>query len=314
MIRHFRRHRYDVVLSTTPKAILLGSIAAWISRQRHRVVFFQGRVYENDTGLRRRIFAALDRLAIRLSTRSLFVSRSLLAAYVDEGLIPSGKGEVIGPGSVGGVDIDIFSPDRFTAADRDALKHALGIEKHHVVAMSVGRIRHDKGLMELTALASRFADREITFVVVGAVEQGYETDAAALFAMANVQHVPFTTDIARHFAIADVHLFMTHREGFGNVAIEAAGCGVPTIAFDVIGVKDSVSDGVSGIRLPLSDVATVEAAIASLMRDREAFRSRFAGVRSWAETTYSRDRVWSAYTDFLTSFRASIADAGQRAL
>lgn len=309
LIHHLVRHRYHVVLSTTPKAILLGSIASFISRQTNRIVFFQGRVYENASGVRRMLFSGLDWLAIRLSTRALFVSRSLLTAYAEEKLTCLERSQVIGTGSVNGVDIGLFNPDHFTEAERSALKNSLGIQDNQFVAISVGRICADKGLAELAGLAKTFAGNEITFLVVGDVEADFELDAAALFTLDNVRHVPFTRELPAYFAIADVHLFLTHREGFGNVALEAASCGVPTIGFDVVGVKDSLSDGVSGIRVPFADISQVEAAIVSFMQDRNKFRSRFSGARNWVAANYSHHRVWNCYADFLTSFAPVVANS-----
>jgi glycosyltransferase involved in cell wall biosynthesis len=295
LILHFFANRYDVVLSTTPKAILLGSIASWITRERNRIVFFQGRVYENATGLKRRLFAWLDRLAIHLSTHAIFVSRSLLAAYEAEHLLPVGRGQVVGAGSVSGVDTERFAADRFMAAEVSAMKRALVIPDTALVATTIGRVCKDKGLGELKALAQAFVNDDIVFVVVGAVDRGHEGLASTLFAMPNVRHVPFTTEVAKYFAIADIHLFLSHREGFGNVAVEAASCGVPTVAFDVVGVKDSVADGVSGIRVPLGDLVAVRRVLEVGMQSGPAFRSRFSGARAWVESTYSRERVWQTY-------------------
>lgn len=298
LIGHLLVNRYDIVVSTTPKAILLGSIASWVSGQRNRIVFFQGRVYENATGLARRLYSGLDRLAIALCTRALFVSRSLLEAYEAEGLIPLGQGEVVGAGSVNGVDVDRFCATMHDDAEIAQLRHTLEIGPDQLVALSVGRICLDKGLVELLLLAKALSGSGIAFIVVGSVEAGNEAAASELFSMPNVRHVPFTNEVPRYFAMADLHLFLSHREGFGNVAVEAASCGVPTIAFDVVGVKDSVVDGVSGVRVPLGDVGAVKALLEEALRDRQAFRNRFSAARAWVQSRYANVRVWHAFLDF----------------
>lgn len=298
LLAHLFFHRYDIVLSTTPKAILLGSIASWLSFQRTRIVFFQGRVYENATGLVRRLYAGLDRLAIALSTTVLFVSKSLRAMYEAEDLIPPGIGVVIGAGSVNGVDIDRFCVKEHGGADTIALRQKMGIRPDQLVVLSVGRICRDKGLAELTAIAEAHATQDMTFVVVGSVEPGNEPAASQLFALPNVRHVHFTDDVSRYFAIADVHLLLSHREGFGNVAVEAASCGVPTIAFDVVGVKDSVADGVSGLRVPFGDICAVQAVLEEALRDPYAFRRRFSEAREWVQSAYASERVWESSLAF----------------
>lgn len=306
LIFHLLVHRYDIVLSTTPKAILLGSIASWFACQRNRIVFFQGRVYENATGPVRRFYAGLDRLAIALSTQALFVSRSLLAAYETEGLVSRGQGEVVGVGSVNGVDVDRFCLRNYNDAEIAELKHTLGIDPNQLVTLTVGRICHDKGLVELIHLADALSESAMVFIVVGSVEPGNEADASALFSLPNVRHVPFTTEIPRYFAMADVHLFLSHREGFGNVAVEAASCEVPTIAFDVVGVKDSVADGVSGVRVPLGDVNAVKKLLEEAIRDRHEFRTRFSTAREWVKTHYASEAVWHTYLAFFEGNKIEI--------
>ena len=301
LVLHLLLHRYDAVLSTTPKAILLGSVAAWLARQRNRIVFFQGRIYENFVGNKRRCFAFLDRLSIRLSTRVLFVSRSLRSVYEAEGLLPADQGEVVGGGSVGGVDTARFSPAACPPEDIVELRRSLAIPETHSVAVSVGRICMDKGLGELKDLAVQLAGLDLTFVVVGPVEAGSEDKASALFALANVRHVPFTREVAPYFLLADVHLFLSHREGFGNVALEAASCGLPTIGFDVVGLRDSIAHGVSGVRVPLGNTEEVAQLLADHLVRPGKFRAAFPQARAWATARFGREVQWNAFLDYFRS-------------
>jgi phosphatidylinositol alpha-1,6-mannosyltransferase len=53
-------------------------------------------------------------------------------------------------------------------------------------------------------------------------------------------------------------------EGFGMVAIEAAACGTPTVAFPVGGVVDAVSEGKNGLLVPEGDYQALADAIVSI--------------------------------------------------
>jgi glycosyltransferase involved in cell wall biosynthesis len=231
----------------------------------------------------------------------LFVSRSLRSVYEAESLLPAGRGEVVGAGSVGGVDVDRFSPDRYERGRIDALRHSLAIPTNHAIALTVGRICVDKGLMELQSLATRLADQDLTFVVVGAVEAGNDDSAAMLFALDNVRHVPFTREVAPYFLLADVHLFLSHREGFGNVALEAASCGLPTIGFDVVGLRDSITHGVSGVRVPLGNTEEVAQLLADHLVRPGKFRAAFPQARAWAAAHFGREVQWNAFLDYFRS-------------
>jgi phosphatidylinositol alpha-1,6-mannosyltransferase len=73
------------------------------------------------------------------------------------------------------------------------------------------------------------------------------------------------------YAAADVLVFPLVRmkgdvEGFGMVAIEAAACGTPTVAFSVGGVVDAVADSISGSLVPEGDYESFAEAVVSVCR------------------------------------------------
>jgi len=299
MLWHFCFHRYDLVVTSTPKALLLGSIAACLTMQGRRAAFFQGRVYENFRGLRRKLYRLFDRVSVACVHEVLFVSRSLMSEFVAEIPAAARKGRVLGDGSGNGVDTLAFSPDAVRAERIDAIRQELDLSASDFVALVVGRICSDKGLNELAQVAERMAGTRLRLVLVGSPEgDPIKMQLEELVATRGVRHVSFTTEVASYFALADVHLFLSHREGFGNVAIEAAAMGVPTIAFDVVGVRDSVENGVSGIRVPFGDVDAVVVELHKLMQDARHGQGNFTSARQWVEARFARERVWAAYADF----------------
>ena len=300
LVRQMGHQRYDTVLVTTPKAILLGAIAACVQRQPRRVVFFQGRVYENFTGLARMVYGLLDWLAAKCAHEIMIFSRSLMDEYCRDAVVYARKGRVLGAGSGNGVSVTRFDPLTHSAEKTHSLRGELGLAATDFVAIAVGRICADKGLMELDASAERAAREEpkVRLLLLGAVESGAEVAFNRLMARGNVVHVGFTADVTRYFALANVHLFLTHREGFGNVAVEAAAMGVPTIAFDVVGARDSVADGVSGIRVRLGDVDGVWSAMQAMRCDPRATSLRYSGARCWALENFEQQRVWARYAGY----------------
>jgi glycosyltransferase involved in cell wall biosynthesis len=300
LIWHFKQKRHETVIVTTPKAILLGAIAAWVTGQPRRVVFFQGRVYENFSGLARVFYRALDRLAAWCAHEVLFVSTSLMDEYRREAAVFTQKGRVLGAGSGNGVCGTKFDPLAHAATDVGRLRASLGLLPTEFVALAVGRLCVDKGLAELDALAARAAneDSRVRIVVVGPVEHGAQPLFNQLMSRGNVVHVGFTQDVTPYFALADVHLFLSHREGFGNVAIEAAAMGVPTIAFDVVGVRDSVSNELSGIRVPFGDISAVWRELARMLLDPDETARKYAGARQWVLENFAQDRAWELYASF----------------
>jgi glycosyltransferase involved in cell wall biosynthesis len=83
-------------------------------------------------------------------------------------------------------------------------------------------------------------------------------------------------DLARHYAAADVFVFPSRTDTFGNVVLEALACGVPVAAYPVAGPQDVIGDAPVGA---LDDDLRA-AALRALSIPREACRA-FALTRTW---------------------------------
>src|SRR5690606_2206871 len=162
--------------------------------------------------------------------------------FANELPVVASKARVLGSGSGNGVCAQTLSPSRVAQSHISALRNQLGIAASDRVVIVVGRICRDKGLIEIADVVKRLADAAptICFFLMGPVEDPEAAEQLQqLKAAGSAIHVDFVSDVAPYFALANLHLFLSHREGFGNVAIEAAAMGVPTIAFDVVGIRDS---------------------------------------------------------------------------
>ncbi len=72
------------------------------------------------------------------------------------------------------------------------------------------------------------------------------------------------------------------KEGWGLTVIEANQCGVPVVASDRPGLRDSVQDGISGFLVPYGDVTAFAAAALLLLTDTELWHAHHAAARAWA--------------------------------
>ncbi len=101
-----RAVRPQVLLIGTPKASLLGLIAARICRVPHRIYHLRGLRLETERGAKRRLLTALERLTMRSATQILAVSPSLVCASTSLRLASAEKFTVLGAGSSNGVDLE----------------------------------------------------------------------------------------------------------------------------------------------------------------------------------------------------------------
>ncbi len=267
MWKMFRRERFDVVQSMTPKAGLLAMVAARLAGVPARVHWFTGQVWATKRGMVRRILKRLDQVTATCSTHLLADSPSQRDFLVTEGVARAGQVSVLCRGSVCGVDTNRFRPD---PEARVRLRQQLGLPPDAVVVLFAGRLNFEKGLRELAAafsVASETCDA-LHMVILGTDEAGIQPviERDLRDRIFRVRFVRFTTEPEAYMAAADILVLASRREGFGTAVIEAASCEVPAIATDIYGLSDAV-DAETGILVPVGDRDALAAALTRLALD-----------------------------------------------
>jgi glycosyltransferase involved in cell wall biosynthesis len=104
-------------------------------------------------------------------------------------------------------------------------------------------------------------------------------------------------DLAEHYASADVFLFPSTTETFGNVTLEAMASGLAVVAYDYAAAQQYLRHGVSGLLAPQGDASEFVGMAAQLARNRE-LRPRFglearqtAEAASWDRAFDDLERV-----------------------
>jgi glycosyltransferase involved in cell wall biosynthesis len=183
--------------------------------------------------------------------------------------------EVVGRG----VDLERFSPLRRDAA----LRRAWGADDDAPVLLHVGRLAAEKNVelaLQAFSNASRFEPRA-RMVVVGDGPRRRALERA--FPQVRFVGMKSGDALAAHYASADLFLFPSQSETFGNVTLEALASGVPVIAFDLAAAAEYVVDRVNGrIVPPGNDAAFVVATCLLTARHRSLEPLRIAARRSVA--------------------------------
>ena len=76
-----------------------------------RIHTFQGEVWVNYSGITRYFFRIIDKLVVFLATNIIVVSNSERRFLVRERILKNGQAEVLGSGTIGGVDLSRFKID-----------------------------------------------------------------------------------------------------------------------------------------------------------------------------------------------------------
>lgn len=163
--------------------------------------------------------------------------------------------EVVGRG----VDTTQFAPGRRS----DALRRQWNAEDGPVL-LYVGRLAAEKNVtLALCAFeAVRLRMPAARMVVVGDGPMRRKLEAE--FPAAHFAGVQRGEALARHYASADLFLFPSLSDTFGNVTLEALASGLPVVAFDTAAAADHVEDCDSGLLAPVGDEKAFIASACSL--------------------------------------------------
>lgn len=267
----FRRERFDLIHSITPKAGLLSMLAGRVAGVPNRIHTFTGQVWATKRGWKRDVLKLFDKLIVLFATHVLLDSPSQRDFLISEGILSQEKGIVIGHGSICGVDAHRFCPD---AKIRETVRTELSISSEQSIILYLGRLNREKGILDLAAAFADIASKrsDVVLVLVGSEEDvSFERVQQICGAEHHerVRRVSFTPTPERYMVAADIFCLPSYREGFGQVIIEAGASGVPTVASRIYGITDAVDDGKTGLLFPPGDIAALTQALLELIEDQE---------------------------------------------
>jgi glycosyltransferase involved in cell wall biosynthesis len=308
-VRVLREIRPDLVVLGSPKASLLGALAAASTRTPSLYVL-HGLRLEGARGLPRLAMTLLERLTARLADRVLVVGHDLRRTMLRLRIADPAKVAVLGSGSANGVDLDYFLPQ--FAADRTAAKASLGLPDTYVVGF-VGRLAADKGLDLLADAWSRVRAQlpAARLLVVGGndLPDRRTTDLVeTLRVLPGATLVGEVADTRRYYAAMDLLVLPSRREGLPTVVLEAAACGLPSVVTDATGTREAVLHDRTGLVTRRDDPADLAAAVVRLA-DADARARLGAGARSRVLDEFERRDVWHRQARFYED----IARVGSRA-
>ncbi|HTT13384.1 MAG TPA: glycosyltransferase family 1 protein [Burkholderiaceae bacterium] len=178
-----------------------------------------------------------------------------------------------------GVDTRLFDPARRS----EALRRSWAVAPDQLVVLYVGRLAPEKNLEALAqafaSLRQRRADAKLVLVGDGPAARAIQSLCPdAVFAGMRAAE-----DLAAHYASADLFLFPSLTETFGNVTPEAMASGLPVVAFDYAAAAQIVASGRNGMLAPFGDSAAFVGLATELAGDAARRRAMGRHARHTAE-------------------------------
>lgn len=147
--RFLREEMPEMVHSHTPKAGLVGMMAAYFAGVPVRMHTVAGLPLLEATGIKRIILNIVEKMTYAFATKVYPNSFAMRDIIIREGFCAPGKLKVLGNGSSNGIDTEYFSPSAIPLVTTTALRAELGITDDDFVFIFVGRLVGDKGINEL---------------------------------------------------------------------------------------------------------------------------------------------------------------------
>jgi len=300
LIRLIQKEKPDIVHTHTPKAGLLGMMAAKITGVKHRMHTVAGMPLMQATGWTKSILRFTERVTY-FCAHTVYPNSYRLEEYmVKEFPAYRRKFKIIGEGSSNGINTTYFSRDHISAENQEKLRLQYGIPTDAIVFVFVGRIVEDKGIHELVE-AFLALDSNAYLLLVGPFEDEREPVnpevKEAIATNPHIIHVGFQKDIRPFLGAADVFVFPSYREGFPNVVLQAAAMELPSIVTDINGSNEIISNHKNGLIVPVKDVDQLKSAMEELMTNPEKRQSLAEKARPSILKKYDQLKVWKAMAE-----------------
>jgi glycosyltransferase involved in cell wall biosynthesis len=209
-----------------------------------------------------------------------------------------------------GLDTGRFTPRLRGTAAVAQLRRSLGLTENEIVIGFVGRFVKDKGIRELAEAfrALRESRPNLRLLLVGDFENGDPVEPGVRRYVESepaILRPGFVADTAPYYALMDVFVLPTYREGFPGVPLEAQASEVPVVTTSATGAVDSVQHGVTGLIVPVKDAKALTLAIDTLLRNPAMRAAMGHAGRQWMERAFRPEAIWQAHADMYREMLAA---------
>ena len=178
------------------------------------------------------------------------------------------------------------------------LRHKLGIYKGDFVIGYTGRIVKDKGIEELVT-AFNIVNKKYNkskLLLVGMMEKKDSISTETIEEIAansKIIHTGLITErIEYYYAMMNVLVLCTHREGFGTSLLEAAAMEVPTLTTNHSGSRDAIVENVTGRYIVMDDAQSIVDKVRDYIENDDLRKRHGRQGRAWVIENFQQELIW----------------------
>jgi len=299
LYRLLKKEKPAIVHTHTPKAGLLGMMAAKMAGVPLRLHTVAGLPLMETTGAKRKLLEKIEWLTYSCATKVYPNSTNLARFILDNRFCAKGKIEVLGNGSSNGIDTEFFSLTEEINTKAEELKKQLEISEESFVFIFIGRLVKDKGIEELVAAFTdlKKSIQNIKLLLVGPFEP--ELDPVSEQTEKQIKEdkdiicAGFQHDVRPYLAMSHALTFPSYREGFPNVPMQAGCFHLPSIVTDINGCNEIIVHGKNGWIVPPKDKTSLQQAMETFVKDSALYKSMQANARPMIVDRYDQKYFWN---------------------
>ena len=300
LYRIIRKEKPAIVHTHTPKAGLLGMMAAAMCGTKIRIHTVAGLPLMTEHGLKYKLLKFIEEITYKSAMYVWPNSNSLYKYILEHKMVPSRKLKVINKGSSNGIDLTRFDKESLNAHILNEIKKQIQYDEDAHYLLFIGRIVSDKGMSELITAFSRILQKhsQVKLLLVGSYEPELDPlDEGILREIENntsIIHAGWSEHGEYYMAIADTFVFPSHREGFPNVVLQAGAMDLPVICSRIPGNIDIIEDGVTGLLFERGDEDALAEKILYALSNPDAMHNVARLLKEKIRKDFAQEKIWAS--------------------
>lgn len=290
-----KKYKPDIVHTHTPKAGLLGMLAARSLGIKIRIHTVGGLPLIIETGFKRRLLMLTEKLTYFGATQVWPNSRSMMNFIIDNKLAKAEKLAVIDNGSTNGIDLKKFSKQNLNEEIKNKINASLP-QLPGLKILCVGRMVKDKGIEELVSVFEKLQQQhQLQLILIGPFESHLDPlSSQTLDTLINnpaITHISWSDSIEYYMALADIFVHPSHREGFPNVILQAGAMHLPVVCSNIPGNADIIQNEITGFMFEVKNEDDLYTKLKFAIENKESTEKIAQSLFEEVTQLYSRKRI-----------------------
>ena len=290
LLRSVSIFKPDIIHCATPKGILYGGLVSRILNIKSLVIFNTGMgfLFSNKLNLYEKVIKnlyilILKNIILKHKNKKIIIENNDDINFFKKIYRVNQRDIVFIKGA--GVNLKKFRPN-----------YSLS---NNLVLMP-SRVIKEKGIFEFATAAMNLKSKfpEWHFSIAGAIDYNKKSSfskkqLAYLNKIKDVKFMGYIKDMRSIYKNSGIVCLPSYREGFSKVFLEAAAMGIPIVTSNVIGCKDSIKPGITGLLCESKSAKSIEKKIQFLIENKN-IRSKFSkNARKFALENFDINKVIS---------------------